>query len=440
MRYFDKTFFKFTLGFLVIVAISLMIIYTTSAYAAGVEKIVFTTDHQSIKPNIISLPITIQTQDLGGNLFQTPETIDLEFVSTSATGEFLGSTGNPVADYMSKNTANKTFYYKDSSEGNFTITINAKGRETLVEWSTSQQVIVSSGASDNTTDDNTNLPGEVLGASSSEASSGGVGSATDNVSSLNSQLEILAGSDRTTSPGSPIWFQATVKKNTTKAGPELNWSFGDGNVGVGPLVSHVYKYSGDYVVVLSARAGDIFSVSRLKVKVTESIIEVRDEGEYLEITNNGNTEINLFNWKIENKGKGFIFQPNTIILPKSTVKIDKNLLTMKGLDNSIETSLKNSLGEEVFHFTLVEAIDLNEASKNIEIIKKEAFGIQEKAKNLGLIPQTNSQQANVLGAISVKGEEENEIATNTENVIYEARIEEGILSKLTNFIKRVFSR
>ena len=65
MRYFNKSFFKFTLGFLIIIAISLFIIYATSAYAAGVEKIVFTTDPQSI------------------NSFQTPETIDLEFTSSS---------------------------------------------------------------------------------------------------------------------------------------------------------------------------------------------------------------------------------------------------------------------------------------------------------------------------------------------------------------------
>ena len=134
-----------------------------------------------------------------------------------------------------------------------------------------------------------------------------MGESTTNVSSLSAQLEIIAGNDRTTSPGSPIWFQATIKKNTTSAGPELNWSFGDGNIGVGSLVSHTYKYSGDYAVVLNARAGDIFSVSRLKVKVVESNLSISDKGEYLEITNNSGAEINLFNWKVENKGRGIYF-------------------------------------------------------------------------------------------------------------------------------------
>jgi len=34
MRYFDKTFFKFTLGFLSIIAISLLVIYFASNFSA----------------------------------------------------------------------------------------------------------------------------------------------------------------------------------------------------------------------------------------------------------------------------------------------------------------------------------------------------------------------------------------------------------------------
>lgn len=397
---------------------------------AEVSKVVFTTDPQSIKPDTLSGPITIQTQDFGGNIYQTPETIDIQFISTSATGQFLGSTGNSATAYMSKNTANKTFYYKDSTEGTFTITINIRGRDSGIELDVSQQIVVSSGATQSTSDNNPDSSGEVLGIStdsSSSATQSSGGGTTEKVSSLNSQFEIIAGNDRTTSPGSPIWFQATVKKNTTSTNTELNWSFGDGNVGVGPLVSHTYKYSGDYVVVLSARAGDIFSVSRLKVKVLESNMKVVDKGEYLEILNNGNTEINIFNWKVEDKGKGFVFQPNTIILPKSSIKLDKSLLTMKGLDNSFGTCLKNSLGEEVFMIAPIKEVDTNEISKNLENIKRETFAIQSKIPNIKMAASAQSFS------------EPKEETVNTENIIYEVPKQEGFITKLTNFIKRVFS-
>src|SRR3989344_4338583 len=448
MRYFNKSFFKFTLGFLIIIAISLFIIYATSAYAAGVEKIVFTTDPQSIKPNTLSGPMTIQAQDSGGNSFQTPETIDLEFTSSSPSGEFLGSTGNPATSYMSKNTANRTFYYRDSSEGNFTIIINARGRETLQEWSVTQQIIISSDASQNLPEDDSS--GEVLGISSdqSTSSNSSSGASTTNVSSLNSQLEIMAGNDRTTSPGSPIWFQATMKKNTTKANPNLNWSFGDGNVGVGPLVSHTYKYAGDYVVVLSAKVGEIFSVSRFKVKVINSDIEVLDKGQYLEILNKSNTEINLFNWKIENGGKGFVFQPNTIILPNSSVKFDKSLLKLKGYDNIMGLSLKNYLGEEVFSVPDVKETNLGEISLQMEDIQKQAYSLVNKAIAANLVVENSPIPKEV--SLSFSGEVKDDfiesaepilevLSSSTENIIYEVPKKEGVFVRLTKFIKRVFS-
>ena len=425
----------------------LFVVFPTVSFAE-VSKIVFTTDIQSIKPNTLSEPITIQTQDSNGNIYQTPETLDIQFISTSATGQFLGSTGNPAMIYMSKNTANKTFYYKDATEGTFTITVNIRGRDSGVELGASQQITVSAEASQNT---DSNSSGEVLGASndsssssSSSSSSRSSGNSTTNVSSLNSSLEIMAGNDRTTTPGSPIWFQATVKKNTTGASPGLNWSFGDGDVGVGSLVSHTYKYPGDYVVVLSTRAGDSFSVSRLKVKVADSDVSISDKGEYLEIYNNSSTEINLFNWKIENEGNGFIFQPNTIILPKSSIKLDKSLLKMKGLDNSLGTSLKNSLGKEVFSAAPVKEIDLNETSKNLENIKKEFSIIQEKAKNLGLISQNNNPNTQLTDSVNSEVSpivaNQSEATTSAENIIYKAPKQESLISKLTNFIKRVFSK
>jgi hypothetical protein len=419
--------------------IAVLFLLFPAVSSAQVSKIAFTTDPQTIKPNELSGPITIQAQNSGGNAYQTPETIDLEFISASPTGEFLGSTGNPATKTMNKNTANRTFYYRDSAEGAFTITVNAKGRDTGQEWSANQTIVVSNSASDNNPSSSS---GEVLGSSgssSSSASSSG-GSAADIVSSLNSQLEVLAGSDRTTSPGSPIWFQATVKKNTASTGLELNWSFGDGNVGIGSLVSHTYKYPGDYAVVLSARAGDIFSVSRLKVKVAESNISVSEENEYLEISNNGNTEINLFNWKLENNGKGFIFQPNTIILPHSSVKLDKSLLKMKGYDNSLGISLKNYLGEEVFSVAPVNEINLSEVSKNIQDIKEKISVMQEKAKSLGLVSETNVFSAIPANENKADSVDLPQAATGTENIIYEAPKNESFISKLTNFFKRVFSR
>jgi len=285
--------------------------------------------------------------------------------------------------------------------------------------------------------------GEIL--DSSDESESSDKSSLTNVSSLSAQLDVQAGSDRATSPGSPIWFQATIKKNTTKANVDLNWSFGDGNVGVGNLVSHTYKYSGDYVVVLSAKAGEIYSVSRFKVKVAAPDIIVSDGGEYLEILNKSSGEVNLFNWKLESEGKAYIFQPNTIILPKSSIKIDKSILSIKDYGISLGISLKNSLGEEIFFTEPIREVNLEEISKKIEVIKNETVVIKEKAESLGFIPTLGSQQANAFSAVSTIESEEPDLidlpqpVIDTDNVIYEAPKRVSFVAKLTNFIKRVFS-
>jgi len=183
-------------------------------------------------------------------------------------------------------------------------------------------------------------------------------------------------------------------------------------------------------VVLTARAGDIFSVSRLKVKVSEPSITVSDGGGYLEISNNGNAEVNLFNWKIESGGKGFVFQPDTIVLPHSSIKLNKNLLKMKGLDNSPGIALKNFSGQEIFSATPIQKTDLSEISKNLNSVKQQALAIQGKITNPAIgTEKIEADPASLLIA-----------TTGADNIVYETPKSESFISKLTNFIKRVFFR
>lgn len=126
-----------------IVIISFITLFIPSFVFAQISQISFTTTNQIIEPDEISETITVQTQDSGGNLAQTSETIDLEFLSSSLTGEFLSpSSENPVTTTMASGTANKNFRYRDSSEGTFTLTINAVGRVSGSTWSVSQDITV----------------------------------------------------------------------------------------------------------------------------------------------------------------------------------------------------------------------------------------------------------------------------------------------------------
>ena len=109
---------------------------------AATSQFVFTTDPQTILPGEISGDLTIQSQDASGSKANTTETIDLEFSSTSLVGEFLNSSGGPVSMVMAKNTANRTFYYRDSTSGTYTLAVKAVGRESGQSWRVIQQIVV----------------------------------------------------------------------------------------------------------------------------------------------------------------------------------------------------------------------------------------------------------------------------------------------------------
>lgn len=439
MKYFNKDFFKFTFGFLVIVAISILLIGVVSAYAAGVEKLVFITDQQTIKPNTLSGPLTIQAQDSSSSSMQTTETIDLEFISSSPTGEFLGSSGSPATKTMNKNTANRTFYYRDSAEGTFTITVNAIGRDSREEWSTKQIIVVSSGASNvsSGTQTNQNAQDEDEKEGTSFSATSGPTSAT--YATVSTNLDVVFGGDRLTTPGSPITFQAFIKKNSaSNSAVSFDWSFGDGSVGSGALVNHIYKYPGDYVVVLNAKAGNNFSTSRAKVRVVEPNISIKKEDGYIEIQNNSAYEVNLFNWKIVSGGMGFVFQPDTIVLPKSKMILDKAMLSMKG-EIAGSTVLKNSLGIEVVKIKdPIKREEILEIENNLAEIKSKTIGILDTAIENGLVREKSPTP--VLAVDRVVQNSEPEIlgvfvgdSTTTEdisNVIYEAPPKKNFLSSI----------
>lgn len=412
--------------------------------SAQVSKISFTTLEQNIKPNTLSEAITIQTQDSSGSSLQTTETLDLEFLSTSATGEFLNSSGNAAAKTMNANTANRTFYYRDSNQGTFTLTVNATGRTSGEQWSVSQKITVSA-------DGETAPVGEVLAANTGNSGtqnsqSATSGAATPAYSTPTSQLDVLAGSDRATAPGSPISFQATIKKNNVaNSAVSFSWSYGDGNVGEGALVSHMYKYPGEYAVVLNARAGNSFAISRFKVRVLDPKISITDKGDYTEIANETNGEINLFNWKLVKNGQAFIFQPDTIILPKSKMLIDDSLLTMKGQEEG-EMVLKNFLGQVVAKSsTMTDQVQRAELSNKLQSMKLEATAllstVKPSAAPRGIAVKVSAVKQGEVAGESVEYQEMLKEGTSTEplgEVIYESPIKKNTFQKVVEWVIQIF--
>ncbi len=122
-----KKIYKFSFVLLVIFVFGNLV----SADSVNITQINFTSSPQTIDINTVSAQLTTQTQNTGGTLEQTNETNHLDLASTSPTGEFSsnGTNWSSVNTLtMSTGSANKNFFYRDSTAGTYTLTISAQGQ------------------------------------------------------------------------------------------------------------------------------------------------------------------------------------------------------------------------------------------------------------------------------------------------------------------------
>ena len=341
---------------------------------ATVEKIVFTTEPQMVAPGQMSGSITIQTQTSDGIKEDVTETMDLIFSSDSSTGEFLGSTGNPVTKYMSKNSANRTFYYRDSLLGEHIISVEATGRDSGHKFSASQKITVSDTPVATSTDEDDSQT-----ASSTAAvivSGGGNYSAHSSQTDLSDYEEptpsIGAGRKRLAIVGSPLDFKVEQSKGASGIN-RYAWSFGDGTSAEGEQVSHGYKFPGEYNVVLNGYWGNTQLVARTKVLVEEAkvvLAKIDQRLGFAEVVNNGQKEINLGHWVL----RGAIDTP----LPLDTI-IDAGKSIKVPLDPKIFTATSSQLvliSADGYEVVKGEGLSILELENKLLQLKEQLMALQ----------------------------------------------------------------
>jgi hypothetical protein len=139
------------------------------------------------------------------------------------------------------------------------------------------------------------------------------------------EFEVTSGRARFGFVGVPLEFRAKIKsvKNMPPGKtPTHDWSWGDGTRISGQVVSHVYEYPGDYIAILNSEYGAAQAVSKVIIKIIEPKIEVvTASGEYVEIANRDDKEMNLGAWKLESAGGMLVLPQDTIIKGKATIKM-----------------------------------------------------------------------------------------------------------------------
>ncbi len=286
---------------------------------AAATQLTFTTDPQTVLPGEISGTLTVQLQDGSGAPAMAAETMDVEFVSTSLTGEFLSpTTGSTVSKTISTGSANKNFRYRDTTVGNFMLTIKVKGRVSGIEFVAAQGVVISSGSTATTTATSTtpvSTSGPVSASNVTVITTSYVYYSANSLSSTTptATLELGAGRARLGTVGSPMEFKVETNVSYTK-NSEFVWNFGDGTEATGDILTHTYEYPGEYIVMLNAVSQGEAAVARTKVRVLEAALRVTHaDHNRIEVANDSEEEVSLFGRVLWTPGGSFIFPRDTIL-------------------------------------------------------------------------------------------------------------------------------
>src|SRR3989338_2497135 len=318
------------------------------ALASDISQVVFTTNSQTIKPNEISEIITVQTQDANGNYATSTQTACLELTTNSSTGEFSSSNTkwNPVKILtMSKGSANRNFYYKDSATGNYDlsvkISLKPEGKPACTEWpkeewdikwNVKQNIIVSSSFSSASSQENQSSSANSSSSSSFATEVIASGSVAYNYK--NEQIFAKAGEDKTAVAGADVVLEGNALG--FKKEPLLNarylWNLGDGSYKEGKNIRHIYKYTGNYIAVLIVSSGDISTSAsdRINIKVIPNelrIIETKNE--FIKLKNKSGVILDVSGWFLKSGGVIFKFPDYSLVAANSELMISSDVSKLK---------------------------------------------------------------------------------------------------------------
>lgn len=377
---FLTKFLFLLLGLLVFSATGTMVLAATE----NITQVNFVTEPQTILPNTISDTLTIQTQNSIGGAEPLGETADVFLESTSGTGEFSSSKTNWLPDNeltMNNGWANRSFYYRDATEGSYTLTATIKTRIGGQSWTTTQTMVVSvSGGSggdggSGEGDDGDDNGGDESG-HSGQSELSDVPEAT--------KLAVGAGRSRLTTIGSPVIFKAITSSGDDQ-GVVFTWSFGDGGSVNGEQAEHTYQFPGTYVVVVNAYRGEERAVARTTVRVIDPQIAITaidpTYRSYIELSNPSADEVNLMSWRLYAGEQYFVFPTDTILPPNSKIKYPLSTMYLPVEQNAALT-LRYPNGWEVATRPIILAPTLGGSGSSLE---PQPAQLVEVAKKLALI-------------------------------------------------------
>ncbi|GEM_PF-2470560 len=387
--------FKVLLIFISLLFLPLYLSFPSVVFADNIFT--FSTDPQSIPIGEMSGAITIHSE------VPVTETTYITLVSSSSAGQFFSNktstesiaSGSYV--YISSGTSNRTVYYKDTTAGDFIITANIFNKEKTSQIATINQHIIvgsqTSGGSSTTTDSTaTTTTTQTTSTNTTNTSttlSAHYGSAGLSIVEPISKFEVGAGRARLGMVGTPIEFRPEMKYSYN-GNMTFKWSFGDGAIGYGQVLSHSYAYPGEYVVILNVSSAGGQAVSRVNVKVVSADISISlASSERVEVSNNSKNEVNLFGRALSSQGKLFVFPEDTIIKAGQKISFASSITGLQPLnENNVSMIVVgDSLNKAFIPVVQIAENKPDDKKLQIEVLYSKA---QEIQKQLATLPKESN--------------------------------------------------
>lgn len=204
---------------------------------------------------------------------------------------------------------------------------------------------------------------------SSSSSGSPLYGASASSSGSSSNISINAGKDRVALVGTPIEFKVETSRGLSGQ-RVFRWNFGDGSVQDGAVLSHIYEYPGEYVVVVYGSFPEGEVTARVNVKVLEAeILIVSASPEKIEIRNNSRHDVNLFGRALASNGEIFAFPRDTIIRAGQNIFFSQKVTKLRPVSiNEVEMVV---LGDDPWR------VEYFVKQKNLE--KKEKIALIERS-------------------------------------------------------------
>ena len=335
--------------------VALLVVILGPSFTSGqVTNFVFTTDSQTVELGAVSAQITLQAQASDGASVGLPQTGCLLLESASSQGQFSSSATNwsPVSVLtMSKSTANRSFYYKDTQGGTRTLTVKVALKpeevtksctswptgEWNIQWTATQSITIG-GSSDSTGD-----TGTTTSQTNTTQQTQTTTTTSNPVSSYVTppEIQIFAdgGDDRTVIVGADteFWGRAYNRDREVLDRVRFMWNFGDGSTAEGITVLHHFDYPGRYAVVLNiaehrSAASDVIVVEAEPAQLS---FTSNADGS-VSIGNDAGRDLDLSRWVVRSFGREFILPDHSIILKDAAMHIMQKTL---GFSAGLQTEL-----------------------------------------------------------------------------------------------------